>query len=562
MDTAIHGHGNVIGDGNTVTVMINGRIEERLFVNVPPRPRLLVGRDTLLTDLKARLLAPGASTAAISAVRGRPGVGKTTLAAALAYDSDILAHFGGGIFWGDLGPAAKKAADADPVLRLWAGPLGVDVTAYPNARALARAVGTALARRGKPALLILDDAWAWDPLIPLCEVDAPGCARLLTTRQLPLARAFAGDADAVTDVEELARQESLDLLRKLAPRAVALEPDAARELVALTGGLPLALTVVGRTLAAEEGGGHPRRIREAIERLRQAGARFYGQAPGVERTLYIAIASSDQVLCDARWYALGAFAPKPADFDEEAALAVLETDDGAALLGRLCDLGLLDYADGRYTLHQTIAEYAARLQAAEIGHPMPPAERHARHYLALANADRKDWRRIEAAWPQIQHAWRWVTDVKKDADLVLEYVWALREYQNMRGLWRVEMDWITRGLEAARASGRRKDEGTLLHNLAWVYSALGDKQRALAQYEAALAIRREVGDRSGESVTLYNMAMIYRERGAYREAIAALERVVALDEAVQHPDLESDRAMLSRVRAEAAATADNALGNE
>ncbi|MEJ5312715.1 MAG: hypothetical protein WHX52_23365, partial [Anaerolineae bacterium] len=141
MNTSIHGLGNVIGDHNTVTVTVNGRTEARLFVNVPPKPALLVGRDGALADLKARLMngthgahtATATTAAALSAVRGLPGVGKTTLAAALAYDPDVLAHFGGGIFWGDLGPAAKKADAADPVLRRWADPLGVDVTAYPNA---------------------------------------------------------------------------------------------------------------------------------------------------------------------------------------------------------------------------------------------------------------------------------------------------------------------------------------------------------------------------------------------------------------------------------------------
>jgi len=692
MNPSIHGHGNVIGDENTVTVIVNGREEQRLFVNVPPQPALLVGRDTLLSDLKTRLIqarstATAGLTAALSAVHGLPGVGKTTLAAALAHDPDVLVHFGGGIFWGDLGPYATQAEAADSVLRLWADPLDVDVTAYPQARALAHAIGTALARRGQPALLILDDAWDWAPLAVLCEVDAPGSARLLTTRQPALARAFVGAA-AVTDVEKLLLEESLTLLRALAPEAVALEPDAARELAKVTGGLPLALTLVGRTLAAESAGGHPRRIRETLTKLHTFSARFQHLPPGAERTLWAAIATSDEWVNDPRWYALGVLAPQPADFDEDAALAVLAADppdapepqEGRALLDRLCDAGLLGTAGARYTLHQTLAEYAREQMLTPLPandpRPSTAVERHARHYLALVNADRHDWRRIEAAWPQIRHAWTWVS-AGKDADLVLEYVGALLKYQNMRGLWRVEMDWIGCGLEAARAVHRRKDEGKLLNNLAgvyadlgeqqraletfqtalaigrevgdragegttlnnigrvyadlgdrqraletyetalairrevgdragegttlnniagvyaalgekqraletyetalairrevgdWagegttlnniglIYADLGDRQRALATYETALAILREVGDRSGESVTLYNMALIYRDQGEYRTAIEALEQVVALDEAVAHPDLESDRAMLARVRV-AAAAADHA----
>ncbi|MCA9947709.1 MAG: hypothetical protein KC449_29715, partial [Anaerolineales bacterium] len=57
----------------------------------------------------------------------------------------------------------------------------------------------------------------------------------------------------------------------------------------------------------------------------------------------------------------------------------------------------------------------------------------------------------------------------------------------------------------------------------------------------------------GESTTRFNMAMLYRDRGELAVAVAHLERVVALDRQVQHPDLESDMALLEKVRAELAA---------
>src|SRR5262249_28790816 len=87
-----------------------------------------------------------------------------------------------------------------------------------------------------------------------------------------------------------------------------------------------------------------------------------------------------------------------------------------------------------------------------------------------------------------------------------------------------------------------------LHNIGKVYSALGDNERALETFEQALAILREVGDRRGEAITLFNVAQIREARGEIPEAIALLERVVALDEAVQHPQLASDRAYLEHLR--------------
>jgi tetratricopeptide (TPR) repeat protein len=82
-----------------------------------------------------------------------------------------------------------------------------------------------------------------------------------------------------------------------------------------------------------------------------------------------------------------------------------------------------------------------------------------------------------------------------------------------------------------------------------VHSDLGDQARALSYYEQALPIRRAVGDRAGEAATLFNVAMLRDREGNTEEAITLLERVVALDEAIRRPTLESDRAVLARLRA-------------
>jgi tetratricopeptide (TPR) repeat protein len=83
-----------------------------------------------------------------------------------------------------------------------------------------------------------------------------------------------------------------------------------------------------------------------------------------------------------------------------------------------------------------------------------------------------------------------------------------------------------------------------------VHDNRGEQQAALDYYQQALPIIREVGDRAGEATTRYNIAMVHRGAGRLVEAVAELELVVALDAAVQHPDLESDTAMLEQVRAE------------
>ncbi|HNU04946.1 MAG TPA: hypothetical protein PKL67_12425, partial [Anaerolineae bacterium] len=79
--------------------------------------------------------------------------------------------------------------------------------------------------------------------------------------------------------------------------------------------------------------------------------------------------------------------------------------------------------------------------------------------------------------------------------------------------------------------------------------ALGEKQQALDFYNQALPFYRQVGDRWGESITRYNMAVVCADLGDLAGAEAQLLLVVALDEAIGHPDLASDRAALARIQA-------------
>jgi tetratricopeptide (TPR) repeat protein len=125
----------------------------------------------------------------------------------------------------------------------------------------------------------------------------------------------------------------------------------------------------------------------------------------------------------------------------------------------------------------------------------------------------------------------------------------LQTYQRRRGLWCDQLAWYHSGLETAQRLGRRQDEGAILNEIGLVYANLGQEQQAFEYFQKALPIQEEVGDQAGESVTRYNMAAIYRAQGRLAEAVTELRRVVALDRMVQHPDLESDMALLAEVEA-------------
>src|SRR5262249_40314818 len=92
---------------------------------VPPVPPLVVGRDQALRDVKSLLrISPEAGILGgrqrIVVIRGWPGVGKTTLASALANDSDVQKAFSDGALWASLG----ERPDLLSILASWGTALG------------------------------------------------------------------------------------------------------------------------------------------------------------------------------------------------------------------------------------------------------------------------------------------------------------------------------------------------------------------------------------------------------------------------------------------------------
>ncbi|MSP14405.1 MAG: tetratricopeptide repeat protein [Chloroflexi bacterium] len=79
-----------------------------------------------------------------------------------------------------------------------------------------------------------------------------------------------------------------------------------------------------------------------------------------------------------------------------------------------------------------------------------------------------------------------------------------------------------------REVGNRAGEASTLSNMAVVYRATGQPQRALALYEQALPVRREVGDRAGEASTLSNMAVVYRTTGQPQQALELFQQTLPI----------------------------------
>ena len=83
-------------------------------------------------------------------------------------------------------------------------------------------------------------------------------------------------------------------------------------------------------------------------------------------------------------------------------------------------------------------------------------------------------------------------------------------------------------LPIMREVGNRAGEAITLNNMALVYGDIGQPTQALALYEQALPIRREVGDRAGEATTLNNMASVYGRIGQPTQALALYEQALPI----------------------------------
>jgi len=517
--STLHAGGNIhIGDA----YITQPSDRPPLWIDVPSMPSHFIGRDAIVADLSARLTAGG--SVALSA-EGKPGVDKTTLAVALAHHREVLTHFSDGVLWAGLGPQP----DLPSRLARWADALGVDVSDRPTVAARAQAVRNAIGHR--KLLLVIDDAWQSEAAQHL-RCGGPNCAHLLTSRDQRLAFAFAGRSERV---EELTPADALELLRRLAPKAVAVDEAQAKGLLAAVGYLPLAVELLGGYLAAGASAHFTeasrsalatltdpaRRLALATRRLGDGPSTGSGQAAPVslEDTIALSIdglAEESPAAVDA-FYSLGAFAPKPANFDLTAAQAVAECDADALAL--LIERNLLEFddSDESLALHQSLA-YVARTLI-----PVDAVTRHRDHYLGRVNVDPEDWQAIESVYPQIQWAWQ---QTPSTDPVAIGFVDALSTYQLGRNLWMDRLAWLRAALTIAKGNGDIKSQALMLQGFGFVHSALREKAKALDYYEEALPLFRQAGDRNGEATTLNNIGNVCGALGKTEKASIYFEEAL------------------------------------
>ncbi|MFC8709899.1 BTAD domain-containing putative transcriptional regulator [Streptomyces sp. NPDC057197] len=324
------------------------------------------GRASFVTELSDMLASAEGRVMAVSALAGIGGVGKTTLAVHVAHRA--RASFPDGQLYVDLQGAGQRAAEPETVLGSFLRALGTADSAIPDSleerAALYRSV-----LDGRRVLVLLDnarDAAQIRPLLPGTE----GCAALVTSRVRMVGLAGAH----LVDLDVMSPEEALQLfVRIVGEERVASEREAALDVVAACGFLPLAIRIAASRLAARRTWTVSVLAAKLADERRRLDELQAGDL-AVKATFELGYGQLEPA--QARAFRLLGLADGP-DISLAAAAAVLDlpAEDTEDLLEALVDTSLLESAaPGRYRFHDLVRLYA---RACAERDEQPPGERDA-----------------------------------------------------------------------------------------------------------------------------------------------------------------------------------------
>lgn len=501
----------------------------------------LVGRHALLTGFKQQL-----STRKNWAFYGLPGIGKTALASALTTDPEVQYRFCDGILWAGLGIEPNMLS----LLAHWATLLGLSLADVENVsdwRAWGKAIHAAIGTRC--LLLIIDDAWKTEEAQAF-QLGGPNCVHLVTTRLPQIAFNCAGTG--AVEIPQLEEADGLALLARFAPEITTQEIENAYTLVRSVGSLPLALTLMGKYLGSQAFTRQPRRLHMAVTQLHDAQQRLQISIPtpllerspalpsGTPLSLHAAIEISERLLskhAHVTLQALSVFPAKPNTFSETLALAV--AGEGVETLDELCDAGLLECrGPDRYTLHQTIADYAK--------HSLMETDAHKeidKRWIIVsvdyAEAYQNDYAQLDLEVNNLLAAFTRAYQLGQYSELI-RGVCAFAPFLRARGLYAIATEYLQQAHTAAQCLGDPSDIITTSSLLGEFASILGANEQAEGYLRESLDLAREHRDQAYFCRLLSSLSFLAIMRGLPAQAQIYAQQGLTIARQLEHHKLMVD----------------------
>ncbi|GAA1995687.1 ATP-binding protein [Catenulispora subtropica] len=521
---------------------------------LPAGVATFTGRERELAGLTAAVDAARrtGTTVVISAIEGMGGVGKTQLALHAVGRLADEGRFRDAQLYVNLHSFDPERPPADPAQVLDGLLRALQVPARQIPAGLDERAAMFRDRlHGRDAVLILDDAAGAEQIRDLIPA-SPSCAVVVTSRrslaELDGARLFALDV--------FSREEALELLVKVVGRErIAAEPEAADEILAAVGGLPLAVALIAARLRARPAWG----LAEAAGVLR---ARGLDAIRAGDRSLRSVLDLSFHGLSDGARAALGAIGVHPgADYTAPAIAAV--TGGGVAQAEEaLEELVLASLArervSDRFEVHDLVRAYASEVVADGASFDRAGAlARLSRWFLLAARsaasamdtpalpdlADPDPGDLAPPVFDSYDAAMAWFDAERENlvavhraaasADLY-EVVWQLPiatgQYRKVRFRMAEHLEANQLALDAARSRGDKSVLGWHLLLAAGPLQYLDRREESGACIDEALAIYRDLRDARCEGWALLEKGVLDNLRGRHHEAISALERSLVLNE--------------------------------
>jgi hypothetical protein len=435
----------------------------------PPLPAAFVGRPREFAALRSLVLdaQTGDTIAITTALVGAGGFGKTTLAAALCHDDDVVAAFDDGVLWATLGQSPNVQGELTRLFAALTGERPGFVSVEDAAQALAEKLDQ------KRCLIVVDDVWDAAHLKPFLRA-GPGCARLVTTRQAPV----AAEGKRIT-VDEMTSQEAVSLLiARLGSRPA--DPQPFRKLASRLGEWPLLLRLAGSALRQrlDRGDSLEGALRYVDRALEKRGVTAFDRERSPDR--HEAVASTLGMSLDLLDGADRARCAQLAIFPEDIAIP-------AAVLGELWGLDEFDAEDALSRLHDaSLIEFDLGTGTVRIHDVM-----RACFAALLGHETAATHSRLLGAWADVRqlphrYAWRWLGT----------HLVAAGRGDEFRALL-LDFDWLRRKLDATDIYSLLADFSCLpgdpalqlLHNVLRLSSHVlaKDKSQLAAQLMGRLA---------------------------------------------------------------------------